>query len=66
MALVSKYVAYVMANASPRIEDNDALKGKVDEAMAVYDEYVRNQQGGPQAPGESGDADKKKDEQSDS
>jgi hypothetical protein len=55
-----------VANTSHRIEDNDALKGKVDEAMAVYDEYVRNQQpAGPQTGGEGSEVDKK-DEKSDS
>ena len=38
------------------IEDDAALKAKVDEALAVYDEYVKNQGG-------EGEADKaKKDE----
>lgn len=38
----------------PSIDDADALKLKVDEAMAVYDEYVKAQSG----PAE-GEAEKK-------
>lgn len=29
-----------------RTNDDDALRNKVDEAMTVYDEYVKNQTGG--------------------
>jgi len=28
------------------IEDNSALQAKVDEALTVYDEYVKNNKGG--------------------
>ena len=36
---------------SPRLEDESALVAKVNEAMAVYDEYVKSQQG--PAPGQA-------------
>lgn len=36
---------------SPRLEDESALVAKVNEAMAVYDEYVKSQQG--PAPGQT-------------
>ncbi len=42
-----------------RLEDEGALVAKVNEAMAVYDEYVKSQQG--PAPGEA-EADKAKEE----
>ena len=35
-----------IANLSYRTTDDDALRAKVDEAMNVYDEYIKNQ-GGP-------------------
>lgn len=41
-----------MANPTRSIDDADALKLKVDEAMAVYDEYVKAQSG-PAAEGEA-------------
>lgn len=40
-------------NKAASIEDDTALRNKVDEAMAVYDEYVKQQ---------GGDEDDKKDE----
>lgn len=33
-----------------RIEDESALRAKVDEAMTVYDEYVKNKGGDGEAP----------------
>jgi polyadenylate-binding protein len=35
---------------STSLEDESALVAKVNEAMAVYDEYVKSQQGPGQAP----------------
>jgi polyadenylate-binding protein len=35
---------------SARLEDEAALVAKVNEAMAVYDEYVKSQQGPGQGP----------------
>jgi polyadenylate-binding protein len=35
-----------------RTTDDDALRAKVDEAMNVYDEYIKNQ-GGPTGPDET-------------
>jgi hypothetical protein len=32
-----------------RIEDDAALTAKVDEALSVYDDYMHNRAGGPQA-----------------
>jgi polyadenylate-binding protein len=38
----------------PSIEDESALRNKVDEALTVYDEYVKNNKEGGEAEG--GDA----------
>jgi polyadenylate-binding protein len=38
-----------------RIEDNSALQAKVDEALTVYDEYVKNNKGGEEGEGEAKD-----------
>lgn len=49
---------------NPRLEDESALVAKVNEAMAVYDEYVKSQQGpAPPSLGEA-EAEKPKDEKS--
>jgi polyadenylate-binding protein len=48
-----------------RLEDEAALLAKVNEAMAVYDEYVKSQQGAGAAPGAGpagAEADKSKEE----
>lgn len=39
-----------------RLEDDEALRAKVDEALNVYDEYMKNKGG----EGEAGDAGKPK------
>ena len=44
----------MIANKATSIEDESALRAKVDEALTVYDEYVKTK-GGDEA-GESGDA----------
>lgn len=42
----------------PSIEDDSALRAKVDEALTVYDEYVKNNKG----DGETGEAGEAKEE----
>jgi len=44
------------------IEDESALRAKVDEALTVYDEYVKNNKGSEDA-GEAGDAKEEKSEE---
>ncbi len=44
------------------IEDESALRAKVDEALTVYDEYVKNNKGSEDST-ESGDAKEEKSEE---
>lgn len=44
------------------IEDNSALQAKVDEALTVYDEYVKNNKGGEGEAGEGDVKDEKSEE----
>jgi len=44
------------------IEDNSALQAKVDEALTVYDEYVKNNKGGEDEAGEGDVKDEKSEE----
>ena len=46
-------MAYQSANKDYRVDDNDSLRDKVDEAVKVFNEYVQKQGG---APGESENA----------
>ena len=39
-----------------RIEDESALRSKVDEALTVYDEYVKTKGGDAEASGETASA----------
>lgn len=41
----------MFANRNPRIDDETALRAKVDEALTVYDEYMKNKgEGDPAEP----------------
>jgi polyadenylate-binding protein len=53
-----------MILTATRLEDESALVAKVNEAMAVYEDYVKSQQGGAsQAPAQGeAEADKPKEE----
>jgi polyadenylate-binding protein len=47
-----------------RIEDDAALRNKVDEALSVYDDYVKNNKGGEgEAEGGEAPAETKKEEE---
>lgn len=42
------------ANSAPnRVDDDAALRAKVDEALTVYDEYVKNKGGEGEGPAEA-------------
>ena len=43
---------FILTLCDDSTTDDDALRAKVDEALAVYDEYVKNQ-GGPGGPEEA-------------
>jgi polyadenylate-binding protein len=37
----------VSSNTWPRVDDDAALRAKVDEALSVYDEYMKGKDGEP-------------------
>ena len=48
-----------------RIDDDAALRAKVDEALSVYDDYMKTREGGAPNGGQSGDGEAGKEESAD-